>query len=93
MTNCGELLAEVFKFLMRCRVFGEEIGLLLLALHANERVSRDKLRFQVRQRTHTAIELRFINVLVHDERDEEPHLGDLNRDGLDVHAVMQFSIR
>ena len=28
-----------------------------------------------------------VNLLIHDERDEEPHFGDLDGNGLDVHAV------
>ena len=53
-----------------------------------QRVSRHELRFQIRQRADAMI-LFFIAVrlLVADQRDEEAEFGDLDGDGLDVHAV------
>ena len=59
----------------------------LWLVHPYERVGGDNLSFQIGQRTDAEIIGFAINPLIYYERDKEPHLSDLNGDGLDVHAV------
>ncbi len=57
-------------------------------VQGDQGVCGNKLGLQVRQRAH-AVVLRLVTIglLVADERDEEPQLGELDGDGLDVYAV------
>lgn len=55
---------------------------------ANQRICGDELGFQIGQRPDAVVVLfAAVGLLVADEGDEEAELGDLNGDGLDVHAV------
>src|SRR4030042_1581143 len=60
---------------------------LLWFFDPDQRVGGDELGLQVGQRTHSEVGCIRVHPLVHDQRDEKPHLGDLNGNGLDVQAI------